>query len=352
MVIYIINFLVLIFTGVFYSLKYINKKTFIIIFLLIQILIVGFRSPYIGLTDTWYVYLPNYHDIYWGGLMAALSQGKDILFQISTLLFSKIFGVNDVLYLVVFSIPYIVGVSFFIYKYSRNILFSFIVFSSLQFFTIQFALMRQVTAMGILFFAFDRYMEKKYKSAILLVIIASFFHQISIVFFLVPIIIRVLRHRKLISLVLPLLGLVISKVFSGIIDKVVMYIISGNTRYGHMVDNTQTTNLTSFIVFYLLFVLVWFVSYNDKSKIMLNIIPLISVGVLLTSWTTLYREMGRVAYLFLVFLIIGIPNSSENFSNKINKFLFSSIICIGVMFYFLFFLGQSTNTIPYIPNWK
>jgi transmembrane protein EpsG len=108
---------------------------------------------------------------------------KDFGYYIFAKLVS-LFTTNYNVFLFISALPYTYGITWLIYKYSKNIYLSMIIFLSYNFYLYNFQLMRHVFALGIIILAFKFLQENKIKAYFITVFIATFCHTIAIVFLL------------------------------------------------------------------------------------------------------------------------------------------------------------------------
>ena len=86
-------------------------------------------------------------------------------------------------FLFVVALLSIVPVSFIIYKYSRNVSFSFLLFySSIIFHVLEFAAQRQAIAFGFVMISFHCLMQRKLVFYLIFLVIGSLFHQSCLIF--------------------------------------------------------------------------------------------------------------------------------------------------------------------------
>ncbi|MCH3976610.1 MAG: EpsG family protein [Bacilli bacterium] len=346
MIIYILTFILFI-TLYFILKKYKNgNKIFCTICTIVLILIVGLRNEKLGLTDTLYVYKPHFLQIYHYDF-SFIFELKDYGFQIMTYLFTRIFGDNFQLYLFLFGMPYIICISFLIYKFSKNSLISFICFMSLHYFEISFTLMRQVNAMALLALALYFLINKKYFKFIIFVALAYFFHQISIVFLiLLPLSFIPLKKKVIAPIVFAICLAFIMMPFT--IRDVLFKLVADSERWQSYEVSTTSKNLVLFAI-NLLF---WIISYlylDDLKKSNANKVLFLcsTLALCISPLTIILGEFSRVSYLFGIANVVLFPNSLEIFKIKKEKMIISTAAIVVFIIYFLFFLGPDANVVPY-----
>ena len=154
----------------------------ILIFLAMQLLI-GLRHIQYGGVDT---------RIYARDFMRIVNQNysffdifnvfyKDFGFYLFAKIFS-LFSSDMNAWLFVCALPYTIGVTWLIYKYSNNMFLSFIMFLSFGYYLYNFQLVRHVFALGLIVLAYKYLEEEHYKKFFATVLVASFCHTIAILF--------------------------------------------------------------------------------------------------------------------------------------------------------------------------
>ena len=321
-----------------------QKAIYCVIVCVSLCLVAGLRDESLGLTDTVAVYKVYYYRILQNNYDYVLQQ-KDWGFQTLTYLFTRIFRDNFLLYVFVFTIPYIISVSFLIYKLSNNKPLSFIVFMCLHYFEISFTLMRQINGMAFLCMALYFFINRKYIRYVIFVLIASLFHQICIVFLFVYMF-RFISFKK--WMVVPILALLIVTLLapSSIMKYAYEFIVS-DERFSRYEEDGQEKNL----VFFLINLVMWVFEYmyimkKKKSHKNDTLFICTSICLVISPLTVALGEMSRVAYLFGIAHIILLPNSVATFDASSRVIVNISFTAVFLL-YFLFFLGPQVNIIPY-----
>ena len=184
MLIYILLVLIIIILPIFK----ISKKNYCIIIGLAMTLIVGFRDINLGMNDTSLIYLPIFTELSKLSVTDAFYFIKNSNIEVVFYMLTKFYIVisnNYRIYLILLAIPLNFFVSRFIYKYSKIPFLSFIIFFSLNYFAIEFTLLKHCIALSILILSYDYVVNKNFKKFALAVILASFFHRTALIFLIV-----------------------------------------------------------------------------------------------------------------------------------------------------------------------
>ncbi|SFU93662.1 EpsG family protein [Butyrivibrio sp. M55] len=154
-----------------------REKTFLILATIHLILVSAFRSVNVG-TDTFYYakaykYLAGHSRLYWH----AMSNSKAFIAYLKAC--TKILpGING--YVVVTSVPLLVMVAFFIYKYSKNYYLSIWLFVFLYFYFNSLNTARQYLAMSLTLIFFYLFDIKKYFFAMIIGALAVGVHSAAL----------------------------------------------------------------------------------------------------------------------------------------------------------------------------
>jgi len=106
---------------------------------------------------------------------------KDIGFIYYNYILSLL-GFNPQMYLILYASIVSITVSVFFYKYSTNLLISFILYLTVGLFTFSMSAMRQTLAICFIIQSFLLVVKKRYIFALMLLIIASSFHLSAVIF--------------------------------------------------------------------------------------------------------------------------------------------------------------------------
>lgn len=321
-----------------------EQKIYCIIVCIALTLVVGLRNENMGLTDTAYVYKTTYIRILNYGFTYVLTL-KDSGFQILTFIFTRMFGNDFKLYVLLFTMPYMAAVSFLIYKYSHNKCLSFIMFFCLHYFEISFTLMRQINAMALLCVALYFFIEEKYCKYATFVLLAFLFHTISIVFFVLLLFKFVKIKKWMLIPLMVILGicLIYPQQTVGF-----AYTYLDSERFLRYESLGRTKNLTFFFINFVLWsaeALYFQKIKQNRSKSVMFICT--SICLVISPLTVVLGEMSRLAYLFGIFHVVLFPDSMKIFKKGESRFYAETMVTGFLLVYFLVFLGPQVNIIPY-----
>lgn len=345
MIIYLLLYSLILFLNPLLN-KYKNgKKIYCCFICLVLILIAGLRNENMGMVDTVLVYKPNYFDVLENDFWYIFTL-KDYGFQVLTFILTRIFQSNFQLYIFVFSIPYIVAVTYFIYKYSNKPHLSFIIFTCLYFFEISFTLIRQVNGMAFLLLALHFLLNNKNKKFIFFVLLASLFHQICFLFIIIWPLSKITIKKEI--LYLAIICTIVFLIFpQQILDFVFRNIIQSD-RFGRYETKAHQKNL----VFFLINLFIWIVELINikdikKDRKLTILFVNSTISLIISPLTPVLGEASRICYLFMISNIILLPESINRFRYENERKFISFVSSVVLIAYFLFFLGPDTNSVPF-----
>lgn len=348
MSVWILLFVMVILLEILVKKQNLTKRNEFIIIAICLILMVGFRDETMGQSDTLMVYKPFFQRILINDFSYTLTL-KDVGFQIITFIFTRIFGNNFELYKFLLGMPYIIASCLLIYKYSKCTLLSIMMFISLQYFEISFTLMRQVSAMSLLILSTHYLIERKYAKCTMLILVASFFHQISIAFLIVlPLSNFVVKKKHLIWI---FFLSVVFILFSNSIISILYELIGSDNRFAiYAIKGQQKTYM-----FYIQNLILWLgcllsFKYSRSSRDRNIFFLLSTIAFILSPLVAVLGEMSRVVYLFGIYELVLFPDVVYRFKKEIRIIII--FLGIGIMIsYFLLNLGPDSGVIPYISIW-
>lgn len=341
MIIYIINYLLLIFF-MFVYLRHNNKKNLKKVVFLISItnlvLIQGLRHPLLGKD------MP----IYWVYYSRQLSHSIfdlsfsdfELFFKLMTKIISSITR-NKQVYLLVISILSNVPISMIIYKKSKNPLMSVLLFLSFGFYNFNFSGLRQAIAFALTFYSVTYIINKNFVKYIITIIFASLFHMSALVF--LPA--YFLNNFKITKFKIILLIVIYIIIY---IFKIQIYNFINSIfyeEYGIVFSNSYL-----WMIMCLLILAICLISYkkicDDNKSILYNLVIIGSAIMLLSP---IANNIMRIANYYYMFIILLIPEAISHIKNIKNRLLLN--ICTTVFatsLYVYLLLIDSYNIVPFI----
>ena len=331
-----------------------NKKYYCVFIALQLLCVIGLRDIGVGLYDTELSYVPAFYSIINMTMSEVLVRfAKDPFFFFITKIFTYV--CKDVhCWLTFLAIPFVVASSRLIYRYSAQPWLSFLLLLALNFYTVNFTLLRNGIAFAFLIFSYDFIVKKKLSYFILTVLIASLFHVTALVFLIAyPLSNLKIDRRQPVLLIVSLVACLFYRhVFFDRIFSILMY-FSDNNRFLAYSKRGLYFNLSSFYVALciLCFCLIFYKKLIKKDINSICMYNFSFINASMLCFTLLIGEIYRVAMFFGVYSIILIPNSLSTIENKNLRFFLTIGVSLVFILFFLFVTLNNAGALPYYFFW-
>lgn len=323
-----------------------NKKNVWTYFSLVAvalILIAGLRGEHVG-NDT--LQYSNIWDNLIAGNYNSIDTNAEVGYYYLQTFFKQFIDYQE--FLVVMGIFSIIPISWIIYKYSSIWSYTFLMFySSMMFFTFEFAAARQCLAFTFVAFAFHNLMTRDLKKYMLFMFVAFFFHQSSIIF--VPCYWLYCLHinKKFIMLWCSAL------VACFVAGHFLFAYLNSFSRIDYSTSDVETGGQRLFLVL-VSFVFLGFINkdrINSNDTLRMSFI-LFSISPVLWPMLTSNPALYRLQYYFDFFLCLYIPNLI--YALPQNSMMKKAVYCYSFAFilYVLFFAGTNVAYYPYKFFWE
>lgn len=326
----------------------ISKKTYCIIIGFLITLMVGFRDVSMGMNDTKLIYLPIFTKLSQLSVVESYNYiqrgGGELVFYMLTRFYIML-STNYRIYLIILSLIVNIFVGRFIYKYSNNASLSFILFFSLNYFAMEFTLLRHCIAMAIVLFSYDFIVKKQKIKFVITVLIAALFHKTAILFLVAyPISYFKTGYKNF-------LAIGISLIASATIGKKLLLFaitILKHKKYLAYMDS-ESSSLTFFFMNLLIYLVIFF-GFRKKPKntnynALMNIY---TVGICVSTGTIFLGEAFRLCTYFMIFSIIIVPNMLSMIKDSNSRVFVIFIFDVLLIAYFFLFTMNNNCIYPYI----
>lgn len=286
-----------------------NKNYLKLIFLLLFIFLV--LKDYKTFPDHEY-YLQLFNSVNERGLIETLQkyhyEPAYIIYNFLISLFTNDYNI----YLIATGAISLIGPYLFIKKNSNNYFLSIMIYIALNFYSMNFYVLRASIAFSIFLIGFNFIKEKKYIKSILMIILAGLFHK-SLFIFLPFCYLLNINYSKT---SLKILSIILSIMFilrDNIVNLFVKIIYRDYLNY--IIKND------GFKLLFILIIIVSFFIYNKekiikKDKSQLIYINMIFYSITFQMLATVIGPINRLTTYFLVSLLILVPNYIDILENK------------------------------------
>lgn len=349
MIIYLFN--IIVWTWIYFICK--NKKRALIYNIIILFLLMGLRSYNIG-TDTegYCINYVNYIFKEWKNILQLSFSIGDMNYGF--LILNKFLSEISSSY--TFYLLCISGIiSFSLYKFlkrfSYNFIMSLIILLALGFIFFFMSGIKQTLAIAFILLAYIKLRENKILNFILLVLLATSFHNTALIV-LICLPIYKLKLKRMYILLIPLIAGSAIMFQSKISSFFQLLVFEG--KYGiYGTDYVAVNNLTGlYIQIVIAFVVIILIGSRLKEDENLQFfISIYSIGIFFQALTPVIAEFFRISMYFSIISSVMLPYSIK-FSKIKQKRLIYLIMSLFFIFYFLFTNRNNISMIPYEFFWQ
>lgn len=234
---------------------------------------------------------------------------------------------------------YMFAIKNLIDKYSKDKLLSYLVFMSVGLLTFSFAGLKQVMAMSFILYAYILFINKRYLYALILALMGFMSHSTTLIFF-PAFFFFIIRNRK-IFWPLILIVVVVLSIYGGEIltQSTELYEKQTGNQHFNPYINFVSKHSSVMLIYYLallLYCIPGLLHFRKIDRSLLNIslglcllVPALQVLAFFTP------HAFRLAYYYLPFYLVLMPNSYTNMRGKMKKIM-RVLIITSLVFYFLY----------------
>ncbi|MCH5259479.1 MAG: EpsG family protein [Lachnospiraceae bacterium] len=209
-----------------------------------------------------------------------------------------------------------------------------------------FAIHRNYIACTFMLLAYDSYIEKKYKTACIFVIVACLFHNTTFIYIFLLLMSRKERGKKYwVSLVIIAAIIYISDIY-----RIIFYLLGLiNGRYlaylAGLMDGAVPSRGSTIYTILLLLALILSVLYqsridNSECRILQNFLCYIAVFTIFFPWFPNYSRVIRVSFVLIAILVSETIHVMKQTNRRITVFMYSLILFVAMYFNQGFFLME------------
>lgn len=252
-------------------------------------------------------------------------------------------------FLVIYAAFYAVSVGHFINKYAESPWLSFSLLTALGWFDYSFGILRQTIAMCILLYSVDYILQKKAVPAILLVLLAAFFHRAALVF--IPVVfagwLPINRKAHVAISVFCLAFLTIAPQFYENIVVPVLILI-GKSSY---TDASFSFNYLIVLMAVITIAIAFTVDFPKLSEIDRVAVYAIYVSFFLEIMGMCNATFARLIYMPFILSVVMIPNTIERYPIKIVRDVSRLVLYFSLFAFFVYGI-QDAAFVPFVPFWR
>ena len=312
-----------------------KEKYYTFIICTILVLMAAFRSDEVGADTAGYRYsyetlvqYPTFHSladrytIYYIGYY-----GLSKLFYMAGMPVQIWFGFLEAVYLY--------AMMKLINKFSKDKIFSLLVFVTIGLFSFSLAGLKQTLAMSMMMFSFIYFLDKKYIISLVLILATYYTHQAGLIFLAAFPLYYVRKTKWFIPMIIILCALIYF--YSYLFMAAMVNVLDNEKWESYLVTESSYTYVT--FIFYSVITIVAFLNFKNYNcvdpefaKLMLG---LSTLGCGLQLLAGVSPSLFRLAYLYTPFMMILLPNSVY-FAKPSNRIIVKLILMCCIIFYFLY----------------
>ena len=242
-------------------------------------------------------------------------------------------------------------VFYLIYKYAENPLFSVILYLSVGTYAFTLAGLKQALAIALLIFAFIQVINKKTLAFLILVVLATFFHQTSIVFLVVYPLAKI-KSLKIQTLIYSLMTLL--AFFNAIpIIRVVLELLDNEHYEGYLNEGAQYS-LVSFFIQLLMLLVCLLYAPNSKMEphTKAAFFTMAFLGIAMQAYASSFATMFRISVYFNSGALILMPNALRSEPNSHHRMLLECAAMAVFLSYYMYTLSQGGSVADYRFFWQ
>ena len=261
------------------------------------------------------------------------------------------FTQNQYILLAIISFISIFPISILFRKFSKNICFSYIIFSSFIIYHFTFSGLRQSMALGIIGISYLFLVKKNLIKFLLTVLLASTFHTSSIIFLIFYPLCNWLKITNIKYFILCIAGILIIFSLEPIL-RLILPIIFGEGKYIYYIDKDIIPAYNLLILLLIFFIFTFIV--KKPSKELLNYRMASFLAVMCQSLGTISASATRIGYYFFIFIPLLLPQTIAESNLKKEYRIFITIGLVLFMIFFFFYTNGNgyLNVIPYSFFWE
>ena len=325
-------------------------KRYLIISSAVLLFVSTFRAwSYCGFDTFRYVqmYVENmsvsYHDI-------IFSLERDKFYHVFTKFLSHIFGGNPYLFLGFYALVFLGSASYLIYKESKNVFISMVIFITLGFFFFSMNGLRQCVAMSFILMSYFPLKERRFVKFAIYIFLGSLFHGACLIFLLAYFATAFKLNWRMVAIYIVVLALFTyfgKDILGTFIEEASQY----DVRYESYKTYESHANWSGFIqqVLLLGLSLVYYKRATAKYPEAQLLYTLIFLSIIFQGMAVFVAEMFRVAMFFNIFFILLLPMVYDVLP-KNNRQIILFLFVLFLTAYYLF--NASGGVMPFIFHWN
>lgn len=337
-----------------------HKKIWLVVFFSILTIVSALRSYKVGVDSI------QYNEAF--NIISNLDFNQTNILRYETGFFYlvkliSLISENAQILFIITSLIIIPSIGLFIYRYSKNVVFSSLLYILFNIYFFHLTGMRQSLALVLILYAYNYAIKGKNIRFIILVILSTFFHSSAIIFIFYPIIKRFTYKRS------TYISYIVISILSFIFLKSLFINITQILgKYGGYIDSKDfgVSNYFGALFQYLLTLSVYTFCHfkykknsnnkcTDEDEKIKSMLQLLGLDAICQIMAMKMNIIGRMHHYFWIYSIILIPNIislEKKAKNRLLMYIFILVLAIIYWLTIAIYRPEWNGAIPYIPFWK
>lgn len=259
---------------------------------------------------------------------------KDPTFYYTGWIFSRVLS-NPQWWLCAISLIYIIAVGKLIYKESQQTALSWLILVSLSFYSISLTGLRQTVAMSILILGYPFLKERRLIPFIITVLIASLYHQTSLVFLMIyPI---ATKRIGIYHIVFAAVAFIVFYAFQDWLLNFLGDVLQDDRFKSYTGGEASQLTMAGFAIqtVCLIFALYYYKELTSKDETAIILYNLSFVGWVIQIFSSFIAEFFRVSMYFSIFNIILVANAASMEKDKRSRSILQMVVAIIFILYMI-----------------
>ena len=250
-------------------------------------------------------------------------------------------------FLFISSLIIVIPIVILFYKYSENVMFSIIIYTSWYLYYFAFSGLRQSIAISICALATIFIFKRKLLFFLIIVYIASRFHTSALFFiFTYPLYNYKVSNRTILIVGLLLLAVLIAA--QNVMSVVADLILGADSRYSSQLENSTFAGFTMAIVYFAFAVFQMAISSRGNNKY----IVIIMLLTIIQSTGIYSQTIPRLAYYFIPMFAMSFPTALNELKFSVRIKAQTILIVIFISFFMMQANGHYLDVTPFKFFWE
>lgn len=247
---------------------------------------------------------------------------------------------------------YVYSIYKFTSRFSEDKLYTILCFEMIGLYSFSLAGLKQTLSMAFVLFYFMVLIDKKYRQAVLLAVVAYLCHHASLIF-LFGVALYFIRNWKIYYWALA--GIVVLSLLGTRFLWTNMLTMLDNEHYTELYMADEGYSNTT-MIFYGVLLLVFFIfsgNYGKQRKEEARVVlGMSTLAFVFQAFSLISSSAFRLSFFFLPLMIVGFPNAFHRISDKSTGKIVKFAVLLMIIIFFVYSNRNGGSVVPYIFFWQ